>query len=578
MNRLLCYAHYDEKGDVSDFVKHALNSMAVVCSEIRFVSNSPLPEHEKRYLEKSCRHVIVNDNTGYDFHMWKTALGIVDYAGFDEIVLMNSSVYGPITPIEPVFAEMASRRCDFWGITECFQMRPHVQSYFLVFRKRVITSAQFAMFWNGVLPYENKNQVVMSYEIGLTQWLVESDFERGVYCNLHRLADFAQRNGTKVKLKDDPSRKHAVQLLRIGVPFLKREFVRRNAGDLRFIEAHLANSNYPVDFIKDQARDDEHACPVCGANGKLHYRNVRDKIDVYNTGSYDYFRCINRKCKALWLSHLPEHDPYKFIFGNYATNGNTDLSGAAGSPKQKFPVSIVLKIMKKGLQWLKIDKKRASYDLYQLDKVPPGNLLEIGSGNGKRLVRLRELGWHVVGQENDDDLLRRLQEKNIRTVKGRAGLDSLEQCQFDIVLLTHAVAKACDYKSLLSVCHRLLKPGGKVCLTTPNMNAINHKIFGKYWFGIDAPRQAVIFNAHALKRMLTETGYADILLETISVNAETYAMHSLDVAFNKWTYLNSESRVGKEVLPLLFQLIVYVINKITGRHGDECCATASKKG
>ena len=119
MKRLLCYAHFDEGGEVKDFVRHALDAMESVCSTLIFVSNSPIPDADRVLLEKSCQHVIAKENVGYDFHMWQLGLELEDFTEYDEVVLMNSSIYGPILPIGDVFREMEPRRCDFWGITEC---------------------------------------------------------------------------------------------------------------------------------------------------------------------------------------------------------------------------------------------------------------------------------------------------------------------------------------------------------------------------------------------------------------------------------------------------------------------------
>lgn len=577
MNRLLCYAHYDEKGNVKDFVKHALESMAEVCSVMLFVSNSPLPEHEKEYLGKICRHVIINDNSGYDFSMWKTALETCVYSEFDEIVLMNSSIYGPFRPVEAIFSEMSSRNSDFWGITECFQMRPHVQSYFLVFRKKVITSPEFAMFWRGVLPYKNKNQIVMSYEVGLSQWLLDSGFEMDVYCSLLRLADYVQRSGKKIRLADNPSLKHAVDLLHLGVPFLKRELVKKNAVDMRSIASYLHSNSYPVDYLIEHDNEEKQVCPICGAAGQVHYKRLADRLNVRNVERYDYYKCLSGKCGLLWMYPVPSYDTMKFIDDNYGSYAEGASVKGMGAAKRSLPVSIVMAIMNTMIKLLGIHKKRASLYLLGLDKVPPGKLLEIRCGSGDRLVKLRELGWDVVGHEIDGNVLDILHAKSIRTVDGEIETNDLDSDQFDVILLNHVVERTRNVKCLLSECHRLLKPGGKIYLSTLNMNSLTRKIFGKYWFGLDVPRNLLVFDSQALRSILTEALYEDIKLQTVAINAELYAMHSLDISLNKWTCLMAAARTGKEMVPALFQLIAYFINKVTGSYGDECFAIASKK-
>lgn len=301
MNRLLCYAHFDENGAVAPYVRHTLAAMKQSCQEILFVSNSPLCEKDLLELRSSCRAVIVNQNSGYDFFMWRTALEAIDYSEFDEVVLMNSSVYGPIGPIDSMFSAMAGRGSDFWGITECFQRQPHIQSYFLVFTRKVITSAVFAAFWKSVLPYKNKLQVIMSYEIGLTLWLTESGFTKGVYRSFADVAALCG-NSQRIGKNDNVTLKHPEILLRSGSPFLKKELIRKNSFDLQAFAPYFAEHYYPQELFEIRASgQNSPVCPLCNATGRRERKGVRNYTDMHDTGRYDYYRCGNKDCRILWL-------------------------------------------------------------------------------------------------------------------------------------------------------------------------------------------------------------------------------------------------------------------------------------
>jgi rhamnosyltransferase len=287
MKRLLCYAHHDERGTVRPFVRHALSSMAPLCSERIFVSNSPLAGRDLGELRSLCREVIVHDNVGYDFAMWKRALQSVDYGRYDEVVLMNSSVYGPLFPMDGIFAGMGEVDCDFWGITECFRHLPHLQSYFLVFRKKVLSSPRFRFFWDGVLPYADKRQVILAYEVGLSRWLVESGFRPAAYCGFDKLGPECGKTGRRLGKDEIVSSEYAAELLRIGSPFLKRDAVRHGIAGRENVRGLPAALSYPVDDIDEPGPDREKAvCPVCGARGKAAYRGVRDSLNRFNPNRY----------------------------------------------------------------------------------------------------------------------------------------------------------------------------------------------------------------------------------------------------------------------------------------------------
>lgn len=72
---------------------------------------------------------------------------------------------------------MNEKACDFWGISYNLSGRLlHVQSYFLVFKKQVFLSEVFKNFINGITKQTSKDEIVKSYEIGLSSLLIDNKF------------------------------------------------------------------------------------------------------------------------------------------------------------------------------------------------------------------------------------------------------------------------------------------------------------------------------------------------------------------------------------------------------------------
>src|SRR5829696_4362885 len=129
MRRLAIYAHYDSQREVKRFTLHFLQCLAKLCERVDFVSTSPLPERELDKVRPLCARAFTKENTGFDFGMWQRALGDVDLAAWDELVITNSSVFGPLFPLEEMFERMAAARCDFWSATDNHDIDWHLQSY-----------------------------------------------------------------------------------------------------------------------------------------------------------------------------------------------------------------------------------------------------------------------------------------------------------------------------------------------------------------------------------------------------------------------------------------------------------------
>jgi hypothetical protein len=536
MRRLICYAHFDGKGQVRPFVMHSLQMIRPCCADLVFVSNSPLTDQDQALLAASATHVIVNNNTGYDFYMWKLGLESVDLSLYDEVILMNSSVFGPLFAMEPVFSAMAAVECDFWGITECFQMQPHIQSYFLVFRKVVIVSDAFQRFWNSILPYISKQQVIKSYEVGLTQWFREAGFSPGVFCSFEQIGLYCWLAGKRLRKKDNTSVKYAFELLQAGSPFLKRDAVRNCKVDLDQTLQFLEARGYARYFVEDElGAVSVPCCPICGGNGKTAAKGVRDFYNLHETERYDYLQCQEPACGVLWrmsISVVP-----------IVTVATLPLQVPEALEQQPLLPGDLLRLVR-GLL--------------------PGGIFVIGVDDG-RLQVLESAGWYVGGC---------LPEKALQdSLNPLSGLLKDKAGAFDCILIAQGFGRVSQPEMLLAACHQLLKTGGRLVLTTANSAAFLRRIFKGYWYGFNAPRNRIIYSLSSLEGLISRSGFKVTKTTYISSNSQHYILHSLESAFNKWIF----SRMPR--VPLFLNwlpVLCKILNAIRKGSGDECLIIAEK--
>lgn len=239
--RLVLYAHWDAEARVRPFTLFHLEALRrELGAEIHLVSNSPLGSAEQEKLRPLCARVILRENVGYDFAMWQEALRGLDLAAWDELVLTNSSVVGPLFPLAPIFERMAAAGWDHWGMTESWELCRHLQSWFLVLRAPVLASPALRRFFESVLPYREKWNVILAYEAGLTPFLAEQGF-RGAAAFPPEAQPAAWWNdllvrGTRpwrYRRKKNPTVYYPDRLYRAGMPYLKLELLRSRAGFAR---------------------------------------------------------------------------------------------------------------------------------------------------------------------------------------------------------------------------------------------------------------------------------------------------------------------------------------------------------
>ncbi len=136
-----------------------------------------------------------------------------------------------------------------------------------------------------------------------------------------------------------------------------------------------------------------------------------------------------------------------------------------------------------------------------------GRLLEIGCGTGIFLNEMRRRGWAVFGLEPN----RRASEY----ARDRFGVDvfqgTLEEFEapsegFDLIclwnVLEHLPTPAKDLKRM----EQMLKRGGLLVMSIPNLESLDRKLFGESWIGWELPRHLYLFPRHALQSFLEKNG------------------------------------------------------------------------
>ena len=155
-------------------------------------------------------------------------------------------------------------------------------------------------------------------------------------------------------------------------------------------------------------------------------------------------------------------------------------------------------------------ERRATYDCPGFPPwVPAGRALDIGCGNGRFLDRIRRHGWDVVGVDTSAAAAAAARESFGITVHvGPLEEAPIEERSLDFVHMSHVLEHLPQPVSTLRRVARLLRPGGRLYLETPNVEGLGFRWAGQYWFALDPPRHLWLFGPATLRRALAACGFS----------------------------------------------------------------------
>ena len=151
--RLVIYFHYVPRGQADTACRFAVQAVQEAAQAVLFVTNGKLNPESRAWAEtRPGLTLLERENAGFDVGAYKAALQAIGREGleaYDEIVLMNYTLAGPVRPLAGFFAAMEGKDLDFWGLSRHYAMRSrrfggkngvvpeHIQSHLIAVRRRM---------------------------------------------------------------------------------------------------------------------------------------------------------------------------------------------------------------------------------------------------------------------------------------------------------------------------------------------------------------------------------------------------------------------------------------------------------
>ncbi len=279
-------------------------------------------------------------------------------------------------------------------------------------------------------------------------------------------------------------------------------------------------------------------CMLCGADGEALYGSLSDRL-FSASGSWNLRRCPNRACSLIWLDPMPTELDIEKAYAEYYTHKKTDAAGQGslrtlyGFIRAGYFAHMYHHDRNSTRSWVRwlgsliylhpLQKAALDLNAMYLRPKPHASLLDVGCGSGKRMQLLRDLGWSVEGVDNDLQAIGQAQNKGLNVRLGNLDEQEYSDNRFDAITMSHVIEHVHQPLSLLQECHRILKPGGKLALVTPNAESWGHRLFKDAWVHLDPPRHFHLYTTRTLRKLVGKAYFG---------NVETFTtLHWHDITF-----------------------------------------------
>ena len=279
-------------------------------------------------------------------------------------------------------------------------------------------------------------------------------------------------------------------------------------------------------------------CDLCESTGQVVQTGISDP-DGNLDGTWGFQRCVNPECGVCWLDPAPPPDELWKAYATYHTH-----TQRSGNRLAKATLSLAHRLIKFLLLplWIVSGLKReADYLRFMtLAREPVGTLLDVGCGGGRFLNRMKRRGWKVEGTDFDEQATKKVSARyGIKTHVGDLAQCRLPANSFDVIAMSQAIEHLYDPQTTLLECLRILKPGGLLVMTTPNVSSMGANEFGASWRGWEAPRHLHLFSVDALQRLTQRAGFDVIQACTYSAgSAVVYRVSRTNQQAGKLSWLD----------------------------------------
>lgn len=290
--------------------------------------------------------------------------------------------------------------------------------------------------------------------------------------------------------------------------------------------------------IKDR---EAQRCILCGEEGRPIYTAVKD-FNYGLEGSFNYRHC--EACDFLWVDPIPTKEEMARFYKNYFTH---DSQRGLKKPSKNGIIRKIKDLIRNSvlcghygyrnvhnthifcrfghiMRFMPFIGPASTYRLGPLlprfDEIKDLDLIDIGCGNGEYIELLRSIGGKVIGIETDPAACSVLRDRHIPFIEGSIEDARLAENSANVITMRHAIEHIRDPLHTINECFRVLRPGGKLILRTPNYAGLAHRTFKSSCYSLDTPRHLHLFSPRSMRLFGKKSLFGSCRIRTLPDMAE----------------------------------------------------------
>lgn len=330
-------------------------------------------------------------------------------------------------------------------------------------------------------------------------------------------------------------------------------------------------------------------CILCTSEGISIYHGLRDRL-FSALGTWSLMCCPT--CELMWLNPRPIPKDIGKLYTSYPTHEAPIDSKRSLANLRKLVKASILKssfgysvdcanpLLGWALSRLGPLKDIVGGIVMYLKSSDGKRLLDVGCGNGQFLSHMRKLGWEVIGVDPDGKAVQIAREKfGLEVFHGTLEEAKFSKDGFDAITMNHVIEHVPDPIGLFKECRRVLKPGGKLVVVTPNIKSLGRRVFGQAWLLWDPPRHLFLFSPQSLKACVEQSDLIVQKLWTMAQGAHRVWVASRSIKRDGILPGGSPQRqnLWLELEGLAFQFIEYGMLRWNKSVGEEIVLIATKR-